>query len=112
MAAQRIEVRIHVGPFDKESDENLFPVGKASTTRTTYQFDGKDHPVTGNPDYDSLTAKQVDANTAEFVLKKGGKAVGRTERTVSQDGKTLTAKTTLTAANGQKTESVLVFDRQ
>jgi hypothetical protein len=86
--------------------------GKESTTQTTYQFDGKDHPVTGNPDYDSLMAKQVDANTAEFVLKRGGKAVGTTDRVVSKDGKTLTAKSKLTAANGQKSESVLVFDKQ
>jgi hypothetical protein len=86
--------------------------GKESTTRTTYQFDGKDYPVTGNPDYDSLTARQVDANTAEFVVKRGGKPVGTTDRAVSKDGKTLTAKTTLTGANGQKTENVLVFDKQ
>jgi hypothetical protein len=35
--------------------------GKTATTRTTYQLDGKDYPVAGNPDYDSLSGKQVDA---------------------------------------------------
>ena len=86
--------------------------GKETTTRTTYLFDGKYHPVTGNPDYDGLTAKRVDANTAEFVLRKEGKTVGTTDRVVSKDGKTLTAKSKLTAADGQKTENVLVFDKQ
>jgi len=86
--------------------------GKESTTRTTYQLDGKDYPVSGAPDYDSLTVKQVDANSAEAVLKKGGKTVGTTTRTVSKDGKTLTAKTKLTAATGQTSESTLLFDKQ
>jgi hypothetical protein len=86
--------------------------GKEVTSRTTYQLDGKDYPVTGNPDYDSLSARQVDSNTAHFALKKGGKAAGTTSRTVSKDGKTLTSKTKLTTANGEKTESSMVFDKQ
>src|SRR6478672_4177277 len=83
--------------------------GKESTTHTTYQLNGKDFPVTGTADYDTLSAKQVDSNTAEFTLKKGGKAVGTTSRTVSKDGKTLTTKTKQTSATGEKTESVMVF---
>ena len=45
--------------------------GKEVTTRTSYQLDGKDYPVTDNPDFDSLAAHQVDSNTAEFTLKMG-----------------------------------------
>ena len=86
--------------------------GKASTTHTSYQFDGKDAPVTGNPDYDTLSPKQVDSNTAEFTLKRGGKVVGTTSRTVSKDGGTLTSKTKITTATGEKSENVLVFDKQ
>jgi hypothetical protein len=86
--------------------------GKEATTQTTYQVDGKDFPVKGNPDYDSLSAKQVGSNTARFTLKKVGKAVGTTSRTVSKDGKTLTSKTKMTTANGEKSDSVMVFDKQ
>ena len=86
--------------------------GKESTTQTTYQLDGKDFPVKGNPDYDSLAAKQVDSNTAEFTLKKGGKVVGTTSRTVSKDGKTLTSEVKMTTPKGEKSETVLVFDKQ
>jgi hypothetical protein len=68
--------------------------------------------VTGAPDYDSLSAKRVDSNTAEFTLKKGGKATGTTSRMVSKDGKTLTAKTDVTTATGEKSENVLVFDKK
>jgi hypothetical protein len=86
--------------------------GKEGTSQTTYQLDGKDYPVKGNPDYDSLSARQVDDNTARFTLKKDGKAVGTTGRTVSKDGKTLTSKSKITTAKGEKTQSVMVFDKQ
>jgi hypothetical protein len=88
------------------------PDGKEVTTHTTYQLNGKDFPVTGTPDYDSLSAKRINSNTAEFTLKKGGKDIGTTSRTVSKDGKTLTAKTNVTTAAGEKSENVLVFDRK
>jgi hypothetical protein len=55
-------------------------------------LNGKDFPVTGAPDYDSLSAKRVDSNTTGFTLKKGGKETGTTSRTVSKDGRTLTAQ--------------------
>jgi hypothetical protein len=86
--------------------------GAQSAVQTTYQLDGKDYPVSGTADYDSLTGKQINANLARFVLKKGGKRVGITDRRVSKDGKTLTAKTKVTTANGQTSESTLVFDKQ
>ena len=86
--------------------------GKESTTQTTYQLDGKDYPVTGSTQYDSISGKQVNPRTASFTLKKGGTAVGTTTRTVSKDGKHLTSKSSSTSANGEKSESVMVFDKQ
>ena len=86
--------------------------GMEVTTQTTYQLDGKDYPVTGNPDFDSLSGRKVDTHTARFMLKHGGKTVGTTSRTVSKDGKTLTSKMTLTSAKGEESDSVLVFDKQ
>jgi hypothetical protein len=86
--------------------------GKESTTQTTYQLDGKDYPVTGDPNYDGLSGKQIDASKAEFVLKRGGKQVGATDRTISKDGKTLTAKTKITTASGPTLEGNLIFDKQ
>jgi len=86
--------------------------GKEGTMKTTYQLDGKDYPVTGAPDYDSLSAKQVDSNTAEFDLKKGGKKIGMSSRTVSADGKTLTSKMKGTTPSGEKFDQTLVFHKQ
>jgi hypothetical protein len=86
--------------------------GAEVTSQTTYRFDGKDHPVTGTPDYDTISAQQVDSHTARFTLKKGGKPVGASSRTVSKDGKMLTVKLMMTTAKGEKSESVLMLDRQ
>jgi hypothetical protein len=86
--------------------------GKKGTTKATYQLDGKDYPVMGSQDYDSLTARQLDMNTAEFVLKKDGKKIGTTTRTVSADGKTLTSEMMVTGASGEKSNQKLVFHRK
>jgi len=81
--------------------------GKESTMRATYKLDGKDYPVTGAPGWDTLSGKQIDSNTAEFSLKKDGKVVGKTSRTVSKDGKTMT-----TTQNTDTVMGELVFDRK
>jgi hypothetical protein len=86
--------------------------GKETTTTASYSFDGKEYPITGNPDWDSLTAKQVDANKAEFTFKRAGKVVGSTTRTVSKDGKSMTATANYTDAKGGKVENEMVFDKQ
>lgn len=86
--------------------------GKETTTQATYQLDGKDYPSMGNLDFDSLAGVQLDANTAEFTLKRAGKAVGTIRRTVSEDGRTLTINYVLTNADGVQTSAVTVFDKQ
>lgn len=90
---------------------SCFGRGNLGTSRTPCQYDGQDYPVTGSPDFDSLSAQQADGSTARFILKKGGKPVGTTTRTVSKDGKTLTATMKVATPKGQS-ESELVFDRQ
>jgi hypothetical protein len=86
--------------------------GKETMTTTTYQVGGLDFPIQGTADYDTVSGKKVDSHTAKFALKRGGKVVGNTTRVVSTDEKTLTVRTRLTGANGEKTSNVLVFDRQ
>src|SRR3984957_12011819 len=49
--------------------------GKESTTQTTYHVDGNNYPSMGNPDFDSLSGMQIDANTTEFTLNRAGKPV-------------------------------------
>jgi len=86
--------------------------GKEVNSHTTYHLDGKSYPVTGNPDYDNLIGKRLNSHRAQFTLKKGGKVIGRSTRTVSKDGKKLTSTVHETLANGEKSDNVLVFDKQ
>ena len=85
--------------------------GKEMSMQVTLKYDGKDHPITGNPDADSVAGKAIDAHTSHFTMKKGGKVVGTVHRVVSADGKTLTVTQSGTL-NGAEVTSVQVFLRQ
>jgi hypothetical protein len=86
--------------------------GKEMSMHTTIKYDGKDYPVTGNPDGDSVTAKVIDSRTTDFKIKKNGKVVGSVHRVVSADGKTLTVHNTGTHTDGKAYDDTLVFDKQ
>ena len=86
--------------------------GKEMSMHATLVYDGKDHPITGNPDADSGAGKAIDAHTSEFTLKKGGKVVGSVHRAVSADGKTLTVNNKGTHTDGKTYDDTLVFDKQ
>ena len=52
--------------------------GSAVNGKSTYKYDGKDYPITGSADFDTLSLKRIDAKTIESTQKKAGKAVGTT----------------------------------
>jgi hypothetical protein len=86
--------------------------GKESTSTILFKDDGKSYPATGNPDFDAISAKRVDALTLNSIQTKAGATVGTAVRTVSKDGKTLTFTQKGTHANGGKFEDVSVYDKQ
>jgi hypothetical protein len=86
--------------------------GKPTTTTYTANYDGKDYPVTGNPDWDMTSLKRVDPNTAEFTRKRAGKVVQTGTNVVSKDGKTRTTTTTGVNAQGQKINNVAVYEKK
>ncbi len=87
--------------------------GDGSKTHFEYtaNYDGKDYPVTGNPDADTAALKRVSATTVEIANKKGGKPTTASTRVLSADGKTLTVTTMGTDAQGQKVNNVQVFEK-
>ncbi len=85
--------------------------GKEVVVQSTFKTDGKDYPITGTPNFDTLSLKQVDSNTVESEQKLGGKVIGKTKRTVSSDGKTLTLKSKGTGADGKAYDNEMVYDR-
>ena len=75
-------------------------------------FDGKDNPVTGNPDVDAVALTRIGPLTTEVAMKKGGKVTTINTRVVSADGKTLTITAKGTDAQGRPVHNVQVFDKQ
>lgn len=85
--------------------------GAAQHWEMTPVYDGKDYPVTGNPDADTIMAKRIDDHKGESTLKKGGKVVAVNTRTLSADGKTLTIESKGTTADGKPRHDVQVFEK-
>ena len=74
-------------------------------------YDGKEYPVTGNPDADLVVLKRIDTRTTEASYKKAGKPTLTSTRVLSADGKTLTVTVKGTNAKGETVNNVLVFDK-
>ncbi len=74
--------------------------------------DGKDVPVTGNPNYDTAAVTQVSPTEGTIVYKKGGKDIATVKTSVSKDGKTMTATTKGTDPKGQAMNNVAHYTKQ
>ena len=86
--------------------------GKPTHNEWTGKFDGKDYPVTGDPNSDTRAIKQTDDRTLEVSVKKGGKVTLTGHAVVSADGKTRTLTISGTDAAGKKVETTAVYDKQ
>jgi hypothetical protein len=100
------------GPGLTVSTTGVDAQGKPTATGYTANYDGKDYPATGSPDYDTVALTQVDASTVQATRKKRGKVASTFQRVVSADGKVLTLTTKGTTAAGQMATDVGVFERQ
>ena len=86
--------------------------GKETTATVTYTTDGRPYAVSGDPDYDIVSAKQVDPLTMQILFMTAAKTVGTALRTVSKDGKTLTYTQKGTHTSGVAYDYHMIFDRQ
>ncbi len=86
--------------------------GKPTHNEWTGKFDGKDYPVTGDPNSDARAYTKVDDHTLEFTVKKGDKVTTTGRVVVSADGKSRTVTTSGTDAKGKKVSSTAVYDKQ
>jgi hypothetical protein len=88
------------------------------------RLDGKDYPMKGSANYDTLNGAAVDAFTVKSEEKRGGslggsfhpsqpnERAGIAIRTLSADGKVMTITDEGTNRKGEKFSQVLVFERQ
>jgi hypothetical protein len=86
--------------------------GKPTHNEWTGKFDGKDYPVTGDPNSDMRSYKEVDDRTLDLTIKKGGKVTSTGKIVVTADGKTRTVTTSGTDPEGKKFKSVAMYDKQ
>jgi hypothetical protein len=85
--------------------------GKPTHNEWTGKFDGKDYPVTGDPNVDTRSLKMVNERTLDLTAKKDGKAITHGKIEVSKDGKTRTVDLE-TTANGKKVSLKVLYDKQ
>ena len=86
--------------------------GNATHNEWTGKFDGKDYPVTGDPNIDARSYKKVNDRTLEMTANKGGKVTVSGRIVVSADGKTRTVTVGGTDAEGKKFQSKVLYDKQ
>ena len=86
--------------------------GKSTHNEWTGKFDGKDYPVTGDPNSDARSYKKVNDHTMSLMVKKGGKVTVSGRIVVSADGKSRTVTTTGTDAKGNAFANTAVYDKQ
>ena len=100
------------GKGEKVTSEIVGADGKTVTAVYTANYDGKDYPITGNPNSDTVALKRIDKRTTERTDKKGGKVALVLKRVVSADGKTMTVTTKGKNAQGQTVNNTGVFEKQ
>ena len=86
--------------------------GSPMSGQSTFKYDGNDYPITGSRSYDTLSVKRLNGTTVRGTLKKGGKLVGMSIRSISAHGKVLTLSTKMTDAKGVTNDDVAVYDKQ
>jgi hypothetical protein len=98
------DIKVTVDGTDKD--------GKAVHSEWTGKFDGKDYPVTGDPNLNARSYNKIDARTMMLTGSKDGKVMSEGRISVSADGKTRTVKLTTTDSAGKKIKSTAVYDKQ
>jgi len=105
-------VNAAAGDSIKATIDGVDGEGKPTHNEWTGKWDGKDYPVTGDPNSDARSVKKVDDHTLVLTVKKDGKVTTTGRIVVAADGKSRTVTTTSTDANGKKVKNTAVYDKQ
>jgi hypothetical protein len=96
----------------KLTSDGIDGAGKPIHVEWSGKFDGKDYPVTGDPNGDTRSYTKVDDWTLEVTVKKKGKATVTARTVVAADGKSRISTVSGTTPNGKKFKNVAAFDKQ
>ena len=101
-----------VGDNVKVTVDGIGSDGKPTHNEWTGKFDGKDYPVTGDPNSDMRSYTKIDDRTLGLNVKKGGKVTISGRIVFSADGKTRTVTVSGTDSTGKKFESNSIYEEQ
>jgi hypothetical protein len=96
----------------KLSSDGIDAAGNPTHVEYTAKYDGKDYPITGSPNADTIALQRPDASTIRSTLKKGDQVVMTVTSVISKDGKTRTSTFKGKDAKGQDVNNVVVYDKQ
>jgi hypothetical protein len=101
-----------VGDNVKVTVDGIGSDGRPTHNEWTGKFDGKDYPVTGDPNSDMRSYTKIDDRTLGLNVKKGGKVTISGRIVFSADGKTRTVTVSGTDSTGKKFESNSIYEKQ
>ena len=96
----------------KSTSDTVAADGSKAHSEYTANYDGKDYPLKGMKDADTVSLKRIDANSSVRTDKKAGKVVRTYTRKLSADGKTMTATITGTDDQGRAVNNKVVLERK
>jgi len=96
----------------KVTADGIDAAGNPTHVEYTAKYDGKDYPLTGAPNADTIAVERIDASTVQSTAKKAGEVVLIVKSVVSKDGKTRTSTFKGKDAQGQDINNVVVYDKQ
>ena len=77
----------------------------------TANYDGREYPIKGNADADTVSVRRIDEKTTDYSYKRGGKEVMRERAVIAADG-TLTLTQTCKNAKGEEFTVITHWDRR
>jgi len=96
----------------KEKGDRVNADGSRTQWEWTAKLDGKDYPVKGDPDRDTVALKKIDGNTLQVTNKKDGKVTNTMKIVVAKGGKSRTNEVSFTNGKGVKVHNVMFFDKR
>jgi hypothetical protein len=108
--SQVVHVEADADAF-KFSDEGVDDKDQPFKSSYEAKFDGKEYPITGDPNSDSVSLQRVNEREIKFTTKKAGKVAAKLDVIVSKDGKTTTVHY-VDHSQGKPVKGSSVYDKQ
>lgn len=96
----------------KVKSDGIDANGKPIHVEWSGKVDGKDYPVSGDPNSDTRSYTRVNERTLTSTNKKNGKERVTAQIVISADGKSRTVTVNGTTPKGKKFKNVAVYDKQ